>query len=274
MPELPEVEVIRRGLLPLVVGRRVDQIVCANRKLRLAVPRAKLRRWIRGQEIKGVERRSKYLLIGMINGAFLVVHLGMTGRLGLFPVGAGVAKHDHLRWRLDNDFELRFNDARRFGSVQVVGPGVDPETELFGNLGPEPLGKDLTPSYLKGRAAGRRQPVKNFLMDGRVVVGIGNIYASETLFEAGILPQTPAESLMLGDWQRIVRKSREVLSRAIDCGGSTISDYVNASGETGYFQLQLQVYGRGGQPCRHCATPIAKCVLAGRATYFCPKCQR
>lgn len=273
MPELPEVEVICRGLQPLLVGREVTDIVCANRKLRLPVARVQMGRWLRGQRILAVGRRSKYLLLRMANDAVMAVHLGMTGRLGLFPADVARAKHDHLCWRLDNGMELRFNDARRFGSVQIVGPGGDPESELFAKLGPEPLGKALTTSYLQERAAGRRQPVKNFLMDGRIVVGIGNIYASEILFAAGILPQTSVAALRPGDWRRLILKSREVLLWAIDCGGTTISDFVNASGGKGYFQLQLKVYGREGQPCQQCATPIGRSIMAGRATYFCPKCQ-
>jgi len=273
MPELPEVEVIRRGLVPYLIGRKVVRIVCANRKLRLPIPRAAFARWIKEGTIQTLDRRAKYLLMGMENGATVVIHLGMTGRLGLFPVQAKRARHDHMRIQLDNGMELRFNDTRRFGSVQVVAPGDLQKTDPFTRLGREPLGSDFTSFYLFEKAQTRRKPIKNFLMDSRVVVGIGNIYANEILFQAGIAPTTPALNLHREAWERIVQSCRNVLQQAIAGGGTTIADFVNHNGQTGYFQLQLQVYGRQGQPCYRCGKPICRIVLAGRATYFCKYCQ-
>jgi formamidopyrimidine-DNA glycosylase len=272
MPELPEVEVIRRGLEPLLSGRRIVALGWSNRKLRLPVPRKALKRWIKGERVRTVGRRAKYLLIQMANDATIVVHLGMSGKLGLFPATAPRDKHDHLRLQLNNDMELRFNDARRFGSLQVVEPGAD-VNNLFRTLGPEPFAEAFSPAYLFAKAKNRHQPVKNFLMDSRVVAGIGNIYANEILFCAGICPTLPARDLSKRQWQRTVRCSRDVLARAIASGGTTIADFVSASGTAGYFQIQLQVYGRGQEKCYQCQTAISRLVLAGRATYFCPCCQ-
>ena len=208
----------------------------------------------------------------MANDATVVIHLGMSGKLGLFPVHAPRRKHDHLRLLLDNGMELRFNDSRRFGSLQVLAPGIAVEAVL-GDIGPEPLNDDFTPSYLLARAQNRRQPIKNFLMDSRTVAGIGNIYANEILFCAGIRPTTPAGNITESQWQRTVNCCRSVLGRAIASGGTTIADFVDASGAAGYFQLQLQVYGRDREKCPRCHTAITRQVLAGRSTYFCPCCQ-
>jgi formamidopyrimidine-DNA glycosylase len=227
---------------------------------------------VAGEKVVEVERRAKYLLIRLANGAVVIFHLGMTGRLGLFSVASERRKHDHIRLVLDNDLELRYNDARRFGALQVVGPGAVIE-DLFTSVGPEPLGKDFTAAYLLTKAGGRRQPVKNFLMDGRIVAGIGNIYASEILFCAGIDPLLPVAEITAKQWRATVRCCRQVLRQAIAAGGTTIADYVNARGESGYFQLELQVYGREGQPCRRCNRPVSRIVLAGRSTFLCKHCQ-
>ena len=274
MPELPEVEVVRLGLSPHVAGRRVLEVICCHQKLRLPVPKKKLGRWVVGAKVAALERRAKYLLFHMDNGALLVFHLGMTGKLGLFSKALACQKHDHLRLQLDTGNEIRFNDTRRFGSVQVFTREELTKTDPFAELGPEPFWQEFSPAYLVERAAKRTQPVKNFLMDNRVVVGIGNIYANETLFAAGISPVTPAKSLTRTQWKKIVSESRQVLNKAIACGGTTISDFVNPDGQQGYFQCELQVYGRGGEPCKRCKTAIIRTVMAGRATYHCPKCQR
>jgi formamidopyrimidine-DNA glycosylase len=274
MPELPEVEVIRRGLHKHLPGRKVLGMVTGNKKLRLPMPRKYLKKYIQGAQIKAVDRRAKFLLIAMKNGAFLIVHLGMTGRLGIFPAGAPRAKHDHLRLLLDNNMQLRFNDTRRFGFIQVLAPGNDLAASVLANLGPEPLGRDFTPEYLRVRAAGKKRPIKNFLMDSRVVAGIGNIYACEILFHAGIDPTKNINRLSMNEWGKIVKSSRQVLQKAIESVGTTINDFVNESGKSGYFQLELQTYGKLGLPCNSCATPIAKKIMAGRSTFFCPKCQK
>jgi len=274
MPELPEVEVIKRGLQKHLPGRKVTVSVACNRKLRLPVPRKDLKRFIQGARIQTVARRAKFLLITMDNGATLIIHLGMTGRLGIFPADSPRSKHDHLRLMLDNNMQLRFNDIRRFGSIQIMPPGGDLNGTMLAEIGPEPLGKKFTPEYLHRIAAGKNRPLKNFLMDSRVVAGIGNIYACEILFHAGLNPLKKISRLTKKEWGNIVTSSRYVLRKAIKCGGTTISDFVNASGKRGYFQLELQTYGRQGQPCSCCATSIAKKTMAGRSTFFCPKCQK
>jgi len=274
MPELPEVEVIRRGLANSITGRKITRILCGGKRLRLSLPRKKLAGYIGDQEITNVERRAKYLLIHTASGAVLVIHLGMSGRLGLFPEKTPRAKHDHLRLLLDNGLELRFNDARRFGSIQVLSrDAISSPANFFSAIGPEPLGREYTAAYLRKRAGNRRQPVKNFLMDARVVAGIGNIYASEILFDAGLHPERPVCGLEPREWQRLVSSSRKILKRAIKCGGTTIADYVDASGSRGLFQVELRVYGKKDAPCGRCAAPIKKTVLAGRSSFFCPHCQ-
>ncbi|HKJ15593.1 bifunctional DNA-formamidopyrimidine glycosylase/DNA-(apurinic or apyrimidinic site) lyase [Thermodesulfobacteriota bacterium] len=274
MPELPEVEVIRRGLHNHLPGCKVLGIVAGNKKLRLPMPRKYLKNHIQGARIKSVDRRAKFLLIAMDNGASLIVHLGMTGRLGLFPTGTPRTKHDHLRLLLDNNMQLRFNDSRRFGFIQVLAPGRNFMNTMLANLGPEPLGIDFTPEYLQSRAVGKNRPLKNFLMDSREIAGIGNIYACEILFHAGINPAKKICRLTMKEWTRVVASSKHVLQQAIESGGTTISDFVNESGKSGYFQLKLQAYGKQGKPCNCCSTPIAQKTMAGRSTFFCPKCQK
>ena len=275
MPELPEVEVIRRGLQAHLPGRRIEAVFHSGKQLRHTVPLETMRRLLVGRRIAGVARRAKFLLLSMGDGAILILHLGMTGRLGLFPAGSATALHDHVRWRLDDGLELRLHDTRRFGSVRVVTAEEAPDIEstFFKATGPEPFGAACTPAYLFGQAQGKRQPVKTFLMDMRIIAGVGNIYANECLYTCGINPSRPAADLRLRDWRRLLPSLRAILQQAIDCGGSTISDYVNAGGKPGYFQVHFQVYGREGEPCPECGTPIDKIRLGGRASYFCPKCQ-
>lgn len=274
MPELPEVEVIRRGLTPHLVGRKILAVVNAGRKLRLPVPKARLQELVVNGSITELSRRAKYLLIHMANGAVLVIHLGMTGRLRIFPANTPLVRHDHLRFRLDNDQELRYNDTRRFGAILVFGSQQAMAQELFAALGPEPFDQEFSADYLLDMARARKQPVKNFLMASRTVVGIGNIYASEILFAARVSPIKPAVKITKKSWQNLVAATRKILAAAIESGGTTIADYVDGNGRPGYFQLQLQVYGRGGEPCRLCQGRITKIKQAGRATYYCPRCQR
>ena len=274
MPELPEVEVVCQGLAPLVCKRKIISVSFSNKRLRKPFPRAKMYRHVEGAFILGVERRAKYILLRLTGKAVMLFHLGMTGKIGLFDSDAPRRKHDHLRFLLDNGKEMRFNDVRRFGCVEVHSEKELRENDPFAGLGPEPFSEDFSADYLLEKARGRRQPVKSFLMDNRVVVGLGNIYANETLFAACTHPQTPVNRLLKLDWQLIVKKSRLILEKAIAMGGSTISDYENVSGEAGYFQLELAVYGRQGQPCRRCRQPIVRTVLGGRATFCCPFCQK
>ncbi|HHO49184.1 MAG TPA: bifunctional DNA-formamidopyrimidine glycosylase/DNA-(apurinic or apyrimidinic site) lyase [Desulfobacteraceae bacterium] len=274
MPELPEVEVTRLGLQSLP-GRRVTRIECGARPLRVALPCKLLDRHILGGRFAAVDRRAKYLLFRMGSGAVLLIHLGMTGKLSLVPTVEPCALHDHLRLQLDNGMDLRFNDSRRFGSV-TVWPAVRVsrlEKAFSARLGVEPFGPGFTTRHLLERSRSKKQPVKNFLMDSRVIAGIGNIYANEILFAAAIHPHTPAGALSAAAWQRIIRSTRRILKTAIEAGGSTIADFLGTGGNPGYFQLHFEIYDRQGKPCLRCGTAIAKCTLGGRATYFCPVCQ-
>ncbi len=273
MPELPEVEVIRQGIIPHVVGKTITAVTCSEKKLRFPIPREELCRWVAASKVDSIDRRGKYLLFTLDNGAAMVVHLGMTGKLGILPASSPQALHDHVVFSLPGEMEMRYNDMRRFGSIRVFSPDHFPQ-DAFKNLGPEPLGSEYSAAYLKKKAGARLQPIKNFLMDSTVVAGIGNIYANEILFYSGIHPATPIGSVTLAMWEIVVEKSRAVLNKAIASGGSTISDFVNSSGQKGYFQLELMVYGRTGEPCKLCVTPVVKLIIGGRSTFFCPSCQR
>jgi len=272
MPELPEVEVICRGLAPHLEGRRLLSVSFSQKKLRLPMPTEEAVAAMNGETVVAVKRRAKYIIIALGNSAEVIIHLGMTGRLGIFPQGSPGAKHDHACWRLDNEMELRFNDTRRFGAVQMIGPDEDHQG-IFAHLGPDPFWDSFSKEYLLKKARKRTMAIKNFLMDNRVVTGIGNIYASEILFATGINPGTPAGSISLADWQKVVLSSRKILTEAIAQGGTTISDYVNSSGEKGYFQVRLKVYGQTGKPCPKCGELVEKNLIGGRATFFCANCQ-
>jgi len=274
MPELPEVEVVCQGLAPLVRKRKIISVSFSNKRLRKPFPRAKMYRHVEGAFIMGVERRAKYILLRLTGKAIMLFHLGMTGKIGIYDHDTPRRKHDHLRFLLDNGKEMRFNDVRRFGCVEVYSEKELREHDPFAGLGPEPFSEDFSADYLLAKARGKRQPLKSFLMDNRVVVGLGNIYANETLFAACLRPQAQVNQLLKLDWQRIVTNSRLILEKAIAMGGSTISDYENVRGEAGYFQLELAVYGRQGQPCRRCGQPIVRIVIGGRATFCCPFCQK
>lgn len=276
MPELPEVEVTRRGLLAQVAGRTVVHVVAGKQRLRGEIPRRLLREHVAGQEIQTIDRRAKYLLLRLTSGTILVMHLGMTGKLGLMQRSIPPHKHDHLVLQLDNGMDIRFNDSRRFGSI-VVWPAEHAalqETAFSSREGIEPLGDAFTADHLLNLARNRRIPIKSFLMNSRLVAGIGNIYANEILFAARIHPLRPVHRLTQKEWRRIIRESRRILLLAIEAGGSTISDFLGASGHPGYFQLQLQAYGRKTLPCLRCGQEIVRSTLAGRATYHCPACQQ
>ncbi|MFZ5765927.1 MAG: bifunctional DNA-formamidopyrimidine glycosylase/DNA-(apurinic or apyrimidinic site) lyase [Thermodesulfobacteriota bacterium] len=275
MPELPEVEVIRRGLLPHVIGRQVHTVACSGKNLRLPLPEAALQQWVKGSAISDIRRRGKFLLFLLANQeAAMIIHLGMSGKLGIFPAAAPPGLHDHLVLTFTDGSQLRYNDPRRFGCIRVLPPGHLAAADPFAKLGREPFADDFSGPYLQEKARGRLQPVKNFLLDGQMVAGIGNIYANEILFVCGIHPTTPAGSLSGRQWERVAAATQSVLSRAIAAGGSSISDFVNSSGQKGYFQLELAVYGRAGEPCPCCHTAIAKQVIGGRSTFFCPCCQK
>jgi len=270
LPELPEVETTRRGIRRALRGRRITEFVLRNHKLRWPVDRA-LAKILPGQRVRDVRRRAKYLLIELDRGT-LIAHLGMSGSLRVLPTDAPWLKHDHYEVRLDKGGCLRFNDPRRFGSLHWV-TGDPLEHPLLAGLGPEPLDRGFGGAYLAGRARGRKVAIKQFLMDQRVVVGVGNIYASEALFRAGIHPRRAAGKVSAERFERLADGVRTVLGEAIRQGGTTLRDYVSADGTPGYFRQKLFVYERDGQPCRRCRTPIRKLAQGQRSTYFCPACQ-
>ncbi|MBM9615147.1 bifunctional DNA-formamidopyrimidine glycosylase/DNA-(apurinic or apyrimidinic site) lyase [Desulfobulbus rhabdoformis] len=276
MPELPEVEVTRRGLLETLPGRLVQSVRCSKFRLRQSIPRALLKREIAGQQVVDVDRRAKYLFVRMSSGAVLVLHLGMTGKLTVIESKMPRHKHDHLTLVLDNGFELRFNDCRRFGSVAVwpAEQAAELEAAFSQAEGIEPFGPEFTAPNLLKMAKRRTIPVKSFLMNSKIIAGIGNIYANEILFATAIDPFQAVNTLSEKQWQSIVKAARKILQQAIESGGSSISDFLGTSGHPGYFQLQLQVYGRKGELCVHCETEICKTDISGRATYYCPSCQK
>ncbi len=269
MPELPEVETTRRGIAPELSGHTVSGVVVRNGRLRQPVP-PELAELLTGLTLDTVERRAKYLLFRFPTGS-LLVHLGMSGSLRIVPASLAPEKHDHL----DIVFgprALRLRDPRRFG-LALWQPGEAPHP-LIAGLGVEPLGDHFDGAWLHTATRGRKTPVKLFIMDGSQLVGVGNIYASESLFRAGIDPTTPVGELGPKRCARLVTSIRETLQDALAAGGSTLRDFVSSSGMPGYFQQQYFVYGRDGEPCRKCATPIRKRIMGQRATFYCSRCQR
>lgn len=271
MPELPEVETTRRGLLPHLVGRRVRDVVVRNPNLRWPVPRD-LRARLRGEEFLAIRRRGKYLLFDCRQG-HLLVHLGMSGRLSLVPEELAPRPHDHVDVRMDDRRALRLTDPRRFGAMLwLKGPAE--HHALLKELGLEPLDSGFTGEALRGLARGRKVSIKQFLMNGRIVVGVGNIYASEALFQAGIHPSRAAGTLSLARWERLAESVRATLERALAAGGTTLRDFAAADGRPGYFQHEFAVYGREGMPCIRCGSPIRAQRQGQRSTFYCPRCQR
>lgn len=271
MPELPEVETTRRGLLPHVVGRRIVAVVVRNASLRWPVTRG-LDRKLRDRKIAAVRRRGKYLLFDM-EGGHLLVHLGMSGRLTLVAKGTPPRKHDHVDIELDGPRLLRFTDPRRFGAVLWLDDPAESHALLKG-LGMEPLEAEFTGAALHRRARGRSVAVKSFLMNGTIVTGVGNIYASEALFGACIHPARSAGRISAARWDRLAASVRATLESALASGGSTLRDFVTVDGSPGYFQHRHAVYGREGKPCRVCKTPIRALRQGQRSTFYCPRCQR
>jgi len=273
MPELPEVEVVRRGLQARALGRTVRGVALRAPRLRWPVP-PDLDARLRGRAPHAIERRGKYLLL-RFDGGWLIVHLGMSGSLRFVAAPAPPpGRHDHLDLLFD-DGVLRLHDPRRFGAV-LWHPDVDGDVAghpLLRVLGVEPFSEAFDGALLHRATRGRRQAIKQLLLAGRVVVGVGNIYASESLFRAGIRPSTPAGRLGRARCDRLAEAIRETLSDAIGRGGSTLRDFVASDGSTGYFQLDCFVYGRAGESCRRCGTPVRVRITQQRATYWCPACQ-
>ncbi|HLQ85678.1 MAG TPA: bifunctional DNA-formamidopyrimidine glycosylase/DNA-(apurinic or apyrimidinic site) lyase [Salinisphaeraceae bacterium] len=270
MPELPEVETTRAGIAPHVTGRRVREVIVREPRLRWPVA-PELASALSGQTIAGVRRRAKYLLFATGDGT-LCLHLGMSGRLRIVPAATPVARHDHIDIVLDNDQAMRFNDARRFGSLFWITGNPD-EFALLAHLGPEPLDSAFDGAYLHARARGRRAAVKSFIMDGRIVVGVGNIYACEALHMAGIAPQRAAGRISAARYARLAGAIHQVLTNAIAAGGTTLRDYIGVDGGQGYFQQELAVYGREGLPCPRDGQPIRRRNIGQRSTFYCSACQ-
>jgi formamidopyrimidine-DNA glycosylase len=271
VPELPEVETVRRGIEPLIVGRKIESVVCRVPRLRWDIP-VDLEKHVSGQNIISVERRAKYLFLRLDRGT-LVLHLGMTGILRVLGTETGLQKHDHFDLVFDNGNCLRLNDSRRFGAVFFIDGEIENNT-LIMHLGPEPLSNDFNSKYLYELSRYRKVPIKNFLMDQKVVVGVGNIYASEALFLAGIDPRRSAGKISRKRYESLVTEIKLLLAKAIEQGGTTIRDFSGTDGKPGYFKQQLTVYGREEQPCVKCHAPIRKVRQGGRSTFYCPGCQK
>ena len=270
MPELPEVETTLRGIAPHVEGRRIKSIIVRQPQLRWPVPEV-IRQAI-GHRVNAVRRRAKYLLLDTGAGS-IVLHLGMSGSLTLQPFDKPAQKHDHIDIVLDNGYCLRLNDPRRFGAC--LWQGIEAATlTILQNLGPEPLSEAFDGRHLYKLSRGRTVAVKNFIMTHSVVVGVGNIYANEALFRSGIHPQRAAGKISRVRYLELGKQIRQVLTEAIEKGGTTLRDFFGADGRPGYFRIQLKVYGRAGEPCEKCESVIRSIRVGQRNTFYCSRCQR
>ncbi len=273
MPELPEIEVLRRSLQPHLPGEVIAGVTVHHAGLRERVKTRDLGR-VAGERIQGLRRRSKYLLIDVSGGSTVAIHLGMSGRLTLVPAGEPLEPHEHVSFQLQSGRRLRLRDPRRFGLVLRVPTASLDADPHFAGLGVEPLDPGFSGATLRQAAIGRRGPVKTFLMDARIVVGIGNIYATETLFGARVHPTRSVSRIAPATWDRLAESAVAVLQRAITQGGTTLNDFADGEGRSGYFQVSLNAYDREELPCPLCTTPIRRLVQSGRSTYYCPHCQR
>jgi len=280
MPELPEVETVRCGLEPLLSGRVIESVICHRMTLRYPLPDLQS---LIGNTFSAVQRRSKYLLFAFelyssdqSNSSadpLLVWHLGMTGQFHVLPQDAPVAAHEHVCFYLSDGQSLRYRDARRFGYAGLLDADRWQSHAWFANLGPEPLTDAFNVDHLAGVCAGRKAPIKNIIMDAKTVVGVGNIYAAESLFRAGIHPARAAGRISRARLAMLLDVIQQVLQEAIAAGGSTIRDFLHSDGKPGYFAHQFQVYGRQGKTCFQCQKPIKRMTQAGRSSFYCPGCQ-
>lgn len=271
MPELPEVETTRRGIEPYILKQLISHITVRNPNLRWPVP-DNISQLVAGQKVHQVERRAKYLILKMDKGS-LLIHLGMSGNLRILEKDSAAGKHDHVDIHLENGKLLRFNDTRRFGAILWTADAVE-QHPLIQHLGPEPLSLTFTADDLFNKAKGRSVPIKPFIMNADIVVGVGNIYANEALFLAGIHPETISGKLSKVRIGKLVEAIKQVLAKAIEAGGTTLRDFRKTDGQPGYFAQELNVYGRENQACIHCQTPIKSFRQAQRASYYCPHCQK
>jgi formamidopyrimidine-DNA glycosylase len=270
MPELPEVETTLRGIESHLLNQRIAHVRVREPRLRWPVPAAVKK--AEGQQFVSLSRRGKYLLLNLEQGG-LIIHLGMSGSLRILEEALAPEKHDHIDVELENGVCLRFNDPRRFGAFLWVDGALESH-ELLRDLGPEPLSADFTAEYLFKSSRGRRVAIKNFIMNGHIVVGVGNIYASEALFMAGIHPQRAAGRVSRQRYEGLVTAIVDVLGRAIKQGGTTLRDFVNSDGAPGYFAQELLVYDRAGSDCFQCGTAIRQKVIGQRSSYYCSGCQK
>ncbi len=283
MPELPEVETVRRGLLPVMEGATIRAADIRRPDLRFPLPERMAER-LSGARILSVRRRSKYILGDLSTGETLLIHLGMSGRIlisgqilgGFAHTHPAPAKHDHVILDMENGARITFNDARRFGAMDLMKTAAADGHWLLRDLGPEPLGNSFDETYLVERLRGRATPIKSALLDQKIVAGLGNIYVSEILYRAGIDPRRQAGRIAAARVAALVPLTRGVLAEAIEAGGSSLRDYRQTDGELGYFQHSFRVYDREGEPCRNpgCGAPIRRIVQSGRSSFFCSVCQR
>ncbi len=274
MPELPEVETIRINLEPHLVNKPIERVDVHDIRLRRPVKPEDFRAWVEGRSITGLSRRAKYIIWHLDNRAAVIVHLGMSGRLGLFPENAPLEKHTHVVFRLYGGLQVRFRDPRRFGLVEVAAPDELKNYQRFRHLGVEPLSDDFNEEYVAKITQKSKKAIKIWIMDAQIVVGVGNIYANEALFKAGIHPTRPASTLKNNERRRLVKGVKSILNTALEKGGTTLNDFRNAHGEPGFFQQVLAVYHKEGEPCTACGSKIEKIVLSGRSTFFCSSCQK
>ncbi|MCW8934781.1 MAG: bifunctional DNA-formamidopyrimidine glycosylase/DNA-(apurinic or apyrimidinic site) lyase [Gammaproteobacteria bacterium] len=271
MPELPEVETSRRGIKPHILNKKVTDVIIRNKNLRWPIP-GSLKKQLIDQVIQKVDRRGKYILLYTSAGT-VILHLGMSGSLRILNKSATAEKHDHFDIIFSNNKVLRLRDPRRFGCV--LWAKSDPlKHKLLINLGPEPLNDEFTAEYLFEISRNRKVAIKTFLMNSHIVVGVGNIYANESLFAAGINPKRAAHKISLKSYQSLVPKIKAILKKSIEQGGSTLKDFINEDGKPGYFQQTLCVYGRDSEPCINCGNSIKQIIQAQRSTYYCTTCQK
>ncbi len=270
MPELPEVETTRLGISPHTINETVESVLVRQSSLRWPVPRS-LAKKISGKTLLGIERRSKYLLLQFEHGG-LIIHLGMSGSLRIVDADLELRKHDHVIIHFSNNKELRFHDPRRFGCVLWQSGDVYSH-KLLQSLGPEPLSDKFTPEHLYNLSRKRKVAIKNFIMNANIVVGVGNIYASESLFMSGIRPSRQAGKVTRKEFERLTQNIKRVLAKSIKQGGTTLRDFVNGNGEPGYFKQSLHVYGRENEICTTCDSTIKQVTIGQRSSFYCPACQ-
>jgi formamidopyrimidine-DNA glycosylase len=279
MPELPEVETVRRGLIPRMVGHRIVKLHQRRRDLRVPLPK-RFAEQVEGRTVEAIDRRAKYLLIRLDGGQTLIVHLGMSGRMTLHDAPSAIkhpfGRHDHVVFDMDDGWQVRFNDARRFGLMLLVGTDEVATHKAFKGLGPEPLDESFDGAELAARLKGRTTPIKAALLDQKTLVGVGNIYACEALFLSRISPRRSAHTVQGERAEKLVKAIKQVLLRSIDDGGSTLRDHVQPGGELGYFQTRFNVYDRVGAACPtpKCGHIVKRLVQSGRSTFYCAHCQR